>query len=789
MRKMYNTKRLLGAATCAVALFAAAPAFTQAGELEIELEAPADEANADQKVDVSETGAIDLHVKELEITKVLQLLSIQSKRNIIASRGVENAKVSADLYGVSFDQALKSILEPNGFGYVEEGNFIYVLTKDELAERDLDKRKVTTKIYRMDYLRADEAATFVTPLLSEKGAITASGNVEDGFDPSIDNAGADNYAGPPTLVIRDFEDNVSEITAILDELDMEPKQVIIEATVLRTTLTENNQFGVDFSLFTDLTGASPLDIIDGAISGGAPDNQRFAALESVVGDVASQSGGVKLGFVAGDAGVFISALDSVTDSTIVASPKAMVVDRTPAKILVGEKVAYLSTTVTETSETQTVEFLEVGTQLNVRPFVSSDGRVRLELRPSVSDATIRNIGSTSAPDESTVEMVTNVIVDSGQTIVLGGLITEDTSITRSQVPGLGSIPLLGKAFQGQDDTVTKSEVIFLVKATVVDNQQLIDMGKTAQAKIDVARVAEREALLPWSRTKVTAGHMGNARELYDEALTLEGEARKAKMAEALYCVDMALHLNPSMVDALVLKEKITGSASYTKYDESLVRDVYETLLDDELKALGIEALPAKQGAAPQAPAEGLNLIEPEPLTQVEPEAEPFAQATDDTEFETETEPQPFDAQAQAEADEAWLAQVEAELLSEENAKPQQADAVEPESTDLADALEGTSVPTPAEPSEGFIIEVIEDEPADEVAQPEPGVFTDAATDDTEPQSNGVFGFSWRSLTTAQLLQLAAEASATAEAEATADANYDADAEPENTTADVPTQTD
>src|SRR5690606_2666466 len=143
-----------------------------------------------------------------------------------------------------------------------------------------------------------------------------------------------------------------------------------------------------------------------------------------------------------------------------------------------------------------------------------------------------NIGTTTAPDQSTVEMVTNVIVDSGQTIVLGGLITEDTTISRSQVPGLGSIPILGKAFQGQNDTVTKSEVIFLVKATVVDNNQLIEMGNKAKARVDTARVAEREQLLPWSRTKVTAGHMGNARSHYDEALTLEGEARKAKLAEA-----------------------------------------------------------------------------------------------------------------------------------------------------------------------------------------------------------------------------------------------------------------
>lgn len=628
MRKMYTTQRLLGTVACAALL--ALPALAQdtpPAEVAEEVELFQGDANdKNQKVELTETGEIDLHVKELEITKVLQLLSIQGQKNIIASRGVENAKVSADLYKVSFEEALRSILEPNGFGYVEEGNFIYVMTKDELEKRELADRKLTTEILRLDYLRADEAAGFVTPMLSDNGSITASGNVEDGIDPGLDNAGADNYSGPPTLVIRDYEDKVAEITSILEKLDIQPKQVIIEATILRATLTENNQFGVDFSLFTDLTGASPLDIVDGLISGGAPTNQRSGAIQS--GNNYSSDSAVKIGFVAGDAAVFVSALDSVTDTTLIATPKVTVLDRNRTSILVGDKIAYLSTTVTETSETQTVEFLEVGTQLNVRPFVASDGSIRLELKPSVSDATIRDIGDTDAPDESTVELTTNVIVQSGQTIVLGGLFTDDTSINRNQVPGLGDVPLLGAAFQGQDDTVGRSEVIFLVKATVVENETLIDLGKEGMARVGVAKLAEREGLLPWSRSKMTAAHMVNARKHYDEATTLTGDARKAKMDEAEYSVNMALHMNPTMVDALILKEQITGEAAYIKYEESIVNQTYEAVLDAEMKALGIEAMPVPEVELPELPTSE-ELVEPEPLTEADaaPEADATAEAT------------------------------------------------------------------------------------------------------------------------------------------------------------------
>ncbi|MFK7790811.1 MAG: hypothetical protein AB8C95_15125 [Phycisphaeraceae bacterium] len=710
MRKMYTTQRLLGTVACAALL--ALPALAQdAPAAEVAEEVELFEGDADAKgqtVELTETGEIDLHVKELEITKVLQLLSIQGQKNIIASRGVENAKVSADLYKVSFEEALKSILEPNGFGYVEEGNFIYVMTKEELEKRENANRKLVTRILRLDYLRADEAAGFVTPMLSENGAITASGNVEDGIDPSLDDVGADNYAGPPTLVIRDYEDSVEEIVSVLEDLDIQPKQVIIEATVLRATLTENNQFGVDFSLFTDLTGASPLDIVDGLISGGAPSNQRSGAIES--GGNYSSDSAVKIGFVAGDAAVFVSALDSVTDTTLIAPPKVTVLDRNRTSILVGDKIAYLSTTVTETSETQTVEFLEVGTQLNVRPFVASDGSIRLELKPSVSDATIRTIGTTDAPDESTVELTTNVIVKSGQTIVLGGLFTDDTSISRNQVPGLGDIPLLGKAFQGQDDTVGRSEVIFLVKATVVENETLVRLGEEGMALVDAAGLAERSQLLPWSRSKLTATHFVNARKHYDEAQTLSGGARTEKMAEALYAIDMALHMNPSMVDALILKEQITGEASYIKYTESIVTRTYDAVLDAEMKALGIEAMPEPEVELPELPTSE-KLIEPEPVTNAEAEA---GQA-------------PATEEAQAAADEAWLeaaladefgetteeATETTEQVAEVTEEPANEDneviviqlEIEGESGTVADGTETTEEPTEENSDDIIVIEI------------------------------------------------------------------------------------
>lgn len=758
MRSKFSNKHLMAVFFCTTGLVYTGQAIGQddpVADEQVELFDPAQE-EVNQEVGQTDTGDIVLHVKDLDITKVLQLLSIENQKNIIASREVAG-KISADLYGVDFNSALDAILLPNGYRWIEEGNFIYVITEAEFEKREQDNRPIVTKVLRLNYLRASEAALFVTPMLSDNGTITASGEVEEGFQADVSNGGSNQYAGAPTLVIRDYEDTVDAIVSLIAELDLQPKQVIIEATILTASLTENNAFGVDFALFSNLSSANPLGAVGDLISGTTGEG-----LVSSVGNVApGTQEGVKLGFVAGDAAVFVRALDSVTDTTLIATPKTTVLDRNRADILVGQKIAYLSSTVTETATTETVEFLEVGTQLSVRPFVSDDGMIRLELRPSVSDATIRTIGTTTAPDEETVELITNVIVESGQTIVLGGLFTEDTSIGREQVPGLGNIRGIGRAFRGQDDTVDRSEVIFMVKATVVDNQTLISLANEGMDRIDTAAVGDREQLLPWSLSKLTASHLINARRYYDESASLTGEEKEEKLAQALYCADMALHLNPSMVDALLLKEEITGE-QLPIYLESNIMQTFESVLEAEMEGLDLPEMDA------QAPAAA-----PQPEAQAQAEADAEADATA--------------AADKAQAEEEALADVVARALMESDAEQAQAQSepefdlddpaglanveVHDEAMDdiwLQDMLDASEPAQPeveqVEPEviEMPIIEEIEDfdeqvsdaEQVEEFEEIEP---TDPAFADGADTTMKIFGYSWRSLTTAQLLQLASQA--------------------------------
>ncbi|MEL7087455.1 MAG: hypothetical protein AAGL98_03290, partial [Planctomycetota bacterium] len=453
-----------------------------------------------------------------------------------------------------------------------------------------------------------DAAEFLKPILSANGSITATGEIDAGFLPSASDGGENTFAHSDTLLIKDYEENVEEIMSILKELDVRPKQVLVEATILQATLTEQNAFGVDFAVFADFDGladfVNPLGAVDDLISGTNTSGGGGTALASTAGNTATGPSSFKIGVTGSDASVFLRALDSVTDSTVLAKPNILVLNRQKADILVGERLGYLSTTVTDTSETQTIEFLDVGTQLSVRPFITEEGTIRMELRPAVSDGTTRLEGGFIIPDEVTQELVTNIIVESGQTVVLGGLFVEDTTVGRTQVPVLGDLPLIGSAFKGQDDDFRRSEVIFMVKTTVMDHSDLAILGDKATERVEDARIAIRNGLLPYSTDKLVSSHLLDAQRHYDA-----GETRKA-----LWSVNLALHLSPTSEDAIALKELIVGEPiEYS--DQTFFGRLSSDMIDVE-----IEAMPTSE-EAPAVEDEAIMLEESLGRTETQPEAE------------------------------------------------------------------------------------------------------------------------------------------------------------------------
>lgn len=538
--------------------------------------------NGDE-VKVGDDLVVDLHVNDEDLGNVLEMLSIQSQRNIVATKNV-TARVTANLYSVTFKEALDAILHVNGFRYQEAGNFIYVYTKEEYDAMEQASRQRQAQVFQLNYLNAVDAAEFVKPLLSDSGQIKSDGKTEKfnlgGEGP---NGGNDN-AGMATLVVVDYEENIKAIQDMLNAIDTKPVSVLVEATILQAAVNENNAFGVDFSLigsadFSDFVQAGgPLNAVNSLIAGNDgtatspfPADHRAAAATSSPGQT-SGPGTFKVGLVRDGVGVFLKMLDEVTDTTILSKPKILALNRMPSRVLVGRKVGYISTTSTDTATTQTVQFLDTGTQLYFRPFVTNKGDIRMELKPQVSEAQIRDVQVSSGqtitiPDEVTNELVTNVIVPDGQTIVLGGLFRESTVTTRRQVPFLGDVPILGLAFRGHEDEVQRNEIIFLVTPTIINDKVASAQGADGKKFVERMAVGARMGLLGFSRERMTGQYNIEADQLF----------AKGDADGALWKLRVSLWMNPNQPDALALREKITGSMD----DKNPSRSMLEQIIHGE----------------------------------------------------------------------------------------------------------------------------------------------------------------------------------------------------------------
>jgi type IV pilus assembly protein PilQ len=408
------------------------------------------------------------------------------------------------------------------------------------------------------------------------------GEVQLGFAPGKTDAGGDSWAHEPVLVVRDYKDNLKAIETLLEDVDTPPKQVMVESTILVTEATGDYAWGMDVSVllkgsFTDLL--NPLNPVswlqnqNNPTPGGTVPTSNDLAIQSTVG-ATTERGGFKLGVLNENVGVFMRLLDEVSDTMILARPKILALNRQRAQVLVGERVAYLSTTQTETASTQSVQYLDTGINLILRPFISRDGSIRLELFPSVSEYTIRKIGNplspgyTEVPDESTHEITTNVRVRDGETIVLGGLFKDKAVTNRRSVPGLGDVPVLGAAFQGQDDEVTRQEIIFLVTPTVIKEEVMTAASDEADNLVRNVQVGVREGLLPWSREKI-------ASNLNHDAHVALGNGETNR---AISYINRSLRNDPNQPEMVNMRYQLLGERSIYSENGDVLTSIFDRMI-------------------------------------------------------------------------------------------------------------------------------------------------------------------------------------------------------------------
>jgi len=412
---------------------------------------------------------------DLSVRKALALLGGICEKNIVPSPNVDGLLAFRKLTNVTFDEVMDAILGDN-FKYEKRGNLIRVYTKDEYDKIMADPGRMECKIFTLYYISAAEAMNLITPVLSTAGSIQGSSPAENvvptGNSIGSGSGGGDTMALNDTIVIEDYPENIADVEKMLKQLDVRPKQVLVEATILSAVLTEGLELGIDlnFAAGVSLTGTEAGTGTADAVLGGYIDGSQSAGLNPLQQAGALSAGtpvattgfanvggsGLKIGVSSGDFRAFITALETVTDTTILANPKILAVNKQLGMVYIGNKIGYTSqTTQTQTSTTQQVEFLETGTRLAFRPYIGDDGYIRMDIQPKDSSGTLK---ANNIPDEFSTELATNIIVKDGQTIVIGGLFRDVIVASRTQIPLLGDLPFIGALFRKTTDRVERQEV-------------------------------------------------------------------------------------------------------------------------------------------------------------------------------------------------------------------------------------------------------------------------------------------------------------------------------------------
>lgn len=502
-------------------------------------------------------GTVEIHVNGADLVEVLRMLSLQSQKNIIASKGV-TGQVTANLYNVTVREALDAILSPTGFGYRERGNFIYVYTAEELVAMETKPRQRETRVFRCYYTPVATAVNMIKPVMSREGEVAFTDPARSGLDSGTGDAGGNSHATEDVMVVTDFDDRLDEIARVLKEIDKRPQQILIEATILRAALSEDNALGVDFQVLggVDFSGlgaagasvgsATGGAIVDNAAAGGIV-NKGYAGGGTDFTNRGLPGGGLQVGVVKNNIAVFLEALEQVTDTTVLANPKILALNKQKGEVIVGRKDGYLTTTVTQTTSVQSVEFLDTGTRLIFRPYIGDDGFIRMEIHPEDSSG---GLSSGNLPFKVTTEVTSNVLVKDGHTVVIGGLFREDSSSARAQIPILGNIPIAGALFRSKRDRTTREEVIILLTPHIIkDEAAFSQLSEQEMRRMDQLRVGVRRGMMVSGRERLAEG-------FYDRAVA-EMNRPKPDTNKALWNLNAATNLNPKFTEAIELKRQVT----------------------------------------------------------------------------------------------------------------------------------------------------------------------------------------------------------------------------------------
>lgn len=438
----------------------------------------ANEKAPDKSILEKEGKLISINFQDIPVRNVLQLIADYNQFNLVVSDSVEG-NLTLRLDGVPWQQVLDIILQVKGLDKRVDGNVILVAPKDELDLREkqqLEKQKLeqemgelSSEIIKVNFAKASDIAEMINgegniSMLSERGSMTIDERTN-------------------SLLIRELPENIEVIREIIESLDIPVKQVQIEARIV--TINEGNmdELGVRWG-FTSINGShtvggsiennlATIGLYDGGGDGEGDDGGSSVGIDDFlnVNLAATSPNATSLAFQVAKLGsdtlldLELSALQQESKAEIISSPRLITTNKKPAYIEQGTEIPYLESS---SSGATSVTFKKAVLSLKVTPQITPDNRLVLDLSVTQDrPGQVVKTGTGEAVAIDTQRIGTQVLVNNGETVVLGGIFQHSITNSVDKVPLLGDLPLLGALFRRSYENVGKSELLIFVTPKVV----------------------------------------------------------------------------------------------------------------------------------------------------------------------------------------------------------------------------------------------------------------------------------------------------------------------------------
>lgn len=400
---------------------------------------------------------ISVDFRNTPIDDVIRILSEQANVDIIKSPKV-TGEVTATLKDVPLDEALNNILAANGYGYVTGKNMIRIAPASEIVDAP---EPLTSRIYRINYADVKQVEEALKKFLSQRGSLSSN-------------------VGTSNIIVTDSESKIKAIDTFIEEIDRVTPQILVEARIYDISSKDRLDLGIEWeagrnttftngSVTTPPTAGQLSPFISGDFQGATAKTQNT-------------TGTLRFGWLNDNINIdaVLKAQQEAVRAKLLANPRVTVLDNLPALFKIISEIPYQQ--LTESSgggggSVGTTGFREVGVTLKVTPHLTRGNMIKLHIQPEFSvktgDVQVGTINNQfPQPVVDRREADTTMLVESGKTVVLGGLRRKDVSQQVNKVPLLGDIPLLGLLFQFHGEETINSELVVFITPKLVTNMAL-----------------------------------------------------------------------------------------------------------------------------------------------------------------------------------------------------------------------------------------------------------------------------------------------------------------------------